>query len=435
MTEFAGVGAGIRASHIDGMRTGTRKAFYRGTHRLVPPERTVERLRRLQDVFGITRIANITGLDCIGIPVVLVFRPNARSVAVSAGKGLDMDAARASGVMEAIELYHAERILHPLKLASWNELRFSHNVVPVEMLPFLSTGLFHGNRRVLWIEGSDLHGSADVWVPYELVHMNFTMPFPSGTGCFVMGSNGLASGNHTTEAVAHALCELIERDAMTLFHCRPVPERDALRVDLGTVNDAAALELLDRYDRAGVNVAVWDLTSDIGVPVFRCCILDRSTNPFRPVPVAEGLGCHPVREIALLRALTEAAQGRLVLITGSRDDKGRRSYSAKQDPLLEARAREASLRGGKHAFDAAPSIVNDTFEEDVASILDRLKRAGLEHAVLFDLTRPELDVSDTGFSVVRVVVPGLEPHFQFPGYVPGQRASRVLRAHAREVGA
>jgi hypothetical protein len=43
----------------------------------------------LKDVFGVTRIANLTGLDGTGIPVVMVCRPNARSSAVFNGKGVD----------------------------------------------------------------------------------------------------------------------------------------------------------------------------------------------------------------------------------------------------------------------------------------------------------------------------------------------------------
>src|SRR6202020_1763686 len=86
-----------------------------GTHRLVSPETTLARVRPLRPVMGITRIANITGLDCIGIPVTMVCRPNARSLAVSQGKGLDLTAAKVSGVMESIEGYHAEHITLPLK--------------------------------------------------------------------------------------------------------------------------------------------------------------------------------------------------------------------------------------------------------------------------------------------------------------------------------
>ena len=83
---------------------------------------------RIVGPLGISRLADVTGLDRIGIPVVMACRPNARSLAVSQGKGLDRDAARASALMEAIELYHAERIASPLKLSSWNELRFSHSL-------------------------------------------------------------------------------------------------------------------------------------------------------------------------------------------------------------------------------------------------------------------------------------------------------------------
>lgn len=59
---------------------------------------------------GITRVADVTGLDRIGIPVVMVCRPNARSLAVSQGKGIDIEAATVSGLMESVELYHAEHI-------------------------------------------------------------------------------------------------------------------------------------------------------------------------------------------------------------------------------------------------------------------------------------------------------------------------------------
>src|SRR5512139_2548346 len=103
---------------IPGVQRPASKSYYTGTHRLVSPEKTVERIRRLSPVVGITRIANVTGLDTLGIPVVMVCRPNSRSVAVSQGKGLTLAAAKASGLMEAAETFHAERIDRPLRLGS-----------------------------------------------------------------------------------------------------------------------------------------------------------------------------------------------------------------------------------------------------------------------------------------------------------------------------
>jgi ribosomal protein S12 methylthiotransferase accessory factor len=409
---------------------GTGKLFRNGTHRVVAPAETVARARKLFGPVGITRVANVTGLDCVGIPVVMVCRPNARSLAVSQGKGVDLDAAKASGVMESIELYHAERVTRPLKLAAWNELRFSHDLVPVEKLPLLSVSVFHPDRPLLWIEGMDLLGSRPRWLPYELVHTNYTLPFPSGTGCFVMSSNGLASGNHPLEAVSHGLCEVIERDASALFRFLPAERQAAARIDLATVDHSDCRAVLDRYAGAGVAAGVWDMTSDVGVPAFRCVIVDEAPNPFRPLGPVEGMGCHPTREVALLRALTEAAQARLTLIAGSRDDNGRDRYSRAQETDFIDRARARLREKGLRRFGDVATHASDTFEDDLAWILGRLSSVGIEDVVVVDLTKTEL-----GIPVVRVVVPGLETYHHVQGYVPGARARRVADQHRKEAAA
>src|SRR5262245_40073595 len=107
---------------------GTVKHWFAGTHRHVPPAETVQRVQRVLPVLGITRVADVTGLDTIGIPVVMVVRPNARSLSVAQGKGSTLEAARASGLMEAIETWHAEQIDLPIKMATHNELRFTHRL-------------------------------------------------------------------------------------------------------------------------------------------------------------------------------------------------------------------------------------------------------------------------------------------------------------------
>jgi YcaO-like protein with predicted kinase domain len=413
-----------------GTSTLVAKAHYRGTHRVTSPAYTVERARRLVGPLGITRIGNVTGLDCIGIPVVTVCRPNARSLAVSQGKGLDLDAARASGLMEAIELYHAERISHPLKFGSWNELRFSHSLVRVDDLPRTTVSVFHPDRTMLWICGNDLASQEATWLPFELVHTNFTLPLPSGSGCFVMSSNGLASGNHFLEAVSHGLCEVVERDAAVLFRLKTAEEQENSRVDLATIADADCRRVLGLYEAADVSVGVWDTTSDVMVPCFQCVIADRDPNPFRRIGPVQGMGCHPAREVALLRALTEAAQGRLTLIAGSRDDNGRAQYLDSQDATLVQRALRRLRLCGSRKLEEAPTIANGTFEEDVAAILAALRAVGVDRAMVVDLTKPEF-----GIPVVRIVVPGLETHPNVKGYVPGDRARRILEARGREAKA
>src|SRR5215469_9766205 len=97
-----------------GITSAARKQFRGSTDRLVAPVATMTRVHPLLPVMGITRIANITGLDHIGVPVVVVCRPNSRSLAVSQGKGLDLMSAKVSALMESIEAYHAETITLPV---------------------------------------------------------------------------------------------------------------------------------------------------------------------------------------------------------------------------------------------------------------------------------------------------------------------------------
>jgi len=403
-----------------------RKSFFIGTHRLFAPERTVETVGRLAPVMGITRIANVTGLDTIGLPVVMVCRPNSRSIAVSQGKGLTIAAAKASGLMEAVEGYHAERITLPLKLASYEELRYTHNIVDVSLVPQPKSGVFHPNLPLLWIEGCDMLQDKRVWLPYEMVHLNHTLPLPPGTGCFVASSNGLASGNHLLEAISHGICEVVERDAITLWSLKSNAARQKTRIDLESVNDAVCCEVLERYERGGVRVVVWETTSDIGIPAFFCLLVEYTVNPLRPLPPARGYGCHPTRSIALLRALSEAAQCRLTYISGSRDDLGRSDYEhCLNFDLLQGDPARIEIRCSTRDFSVVPDFDGATFNDDVTWELNRLQSAGIDSVIVVDLTKAEL-----GVPVVRVVLPGLEPGVGAAEHVHGRRALAIKRNSA-----
>jgi YcaO-like protein with predicted kinase domain len=370
---------------------------------------------------GITRVANVTGLDSVGIPVVMVCRPNSRSVAVSQGKGIDLLSARASGLMESAELYHAESITLPLRLATYEELRYQHNVIDVEELPRSSGSRFHPNLRLLWCEGRDLLNGENVYVPYELVHMNYTTPLPDGHGCFRATSNGLASGNDALEAISHGICEVVERDATTLWKLRNVETLDKNRLDLDSVDDPICQEILEKLKRAGLSVTVWDITSDIEIATFACVILPRDDSVMWHGSVAAGHGCHPVRQVALVRALTEAAQARLTIISGLRDDFRRDTYEQLLDPDVVGPIRRRSLASAPaRRFRDIPNWDRETFEEDVQWELECITKAGIRRVVAVDLTRPEF-----GLPVIRVIVPGLEPVLG-PGYIPGRRGRLVL---------
>jgi YcaO-like protein with predicted kinase domain len=403
----------------------TVKVLKEGTHRCDTLAQTVNRALRLAPVMGITRIANVTGLDVVGIPVVMVSRPNSRSVTVSQGKGINLLGAKASGLMEAAELYHAETIALPLRLATYEELRFKYNVVEINELPRGAGSHFHPNLRILWCEGHDLLNGEDVLVPYEMVHTNYTTPLPDGHGCFTASSNGLASGNNLIEAISQGICEVIERDAVALWKIRKKKGADKNRLDLKSVDDPICRETVAKFDRAGLSIAVWDITSDIKIATFACLAFPRDDTSIWHRSMSAGYGCHPAREIALLRALTEAAQTRLTVISGLRDDFRADTYDQVLDPdVIKSSREEIRCSVPTRRFSDVPIRNGRTFESDVAWELKCIKRAGLRRVIVIDLTKPEF-----GLSVVRVIVPGLEPILG-SSYFPGRRAQLVIAGKA-----
>jgi YcaO-like protein with predicted kinase domain len=362
---------------------------------------------------GITRLGNITGLDRIGIPVAIAVRPNSRSVSVSQGKGLALPQALASALMEAAEGFHAEEIA-PATTLSYRRLARRHPVVePATLCP--AGRPFDPDAAIAWIEGWDLLRQEPCWLPAEIVHTDYTQPLD---GCFLAGSNGLASGNDPAEALGAAICELIERDAVALWQAQDIRRQARSALDLGSVADPGCASLLARYEAAGIAVRVWQATTDLGVPAFLCQIRDPSSGDPGRRRRFHGAGCHPDPAVALCRALTEAAQTRLTYIAGIRDDLAPAAYrepenAAIADALYDALAQEAA----PVPFAAAAGFAGDDLAADLARLLDRLRAGGIARAVAVDLSRPAL-----GLPVVRVAIPGLEGDPRHPNYRPGRRA-------------
>lgn len=406
-----------------GQNAAATKRYWRGTHRTAPPTDTLARLQPLLAGAGITRVANVTGLDRIGLPVVTACRPNARSLAVYQGKGLDLEAAKASAIMEAMETYHAEHIAAPLRLGNVERLGPELPLLDVAELPRSSLGGFDEKLDLLWLEGRNwLDRETPIWVPLETVSTDYTLPLPPGSGCFAASTNGLAAGNTLLEAVSHGLCEVVERDAVTLWKLAGAKARGASHVALETVDSAPCQEVLERLARATLQVRVWEVTSDVGIAAF-CCLLYGDEDDWADPEF--GAGCHPSREVALLRALTEATQARTTFIAGARDDLGSALYSpsARRRRRVYCHQMAASAVDGGRAFREAPNLDSDRIDHDLDWMLRRLRAVGVEQAAVVDLSRPTLDIP-----VVRVVVPGLEGPYghEQTDFVPGRRARQVM---------
>jgi ribosomal protein S12 methylthiotransferase accessory factor len=382
------------------------KRHRRGTHRVVAPADTVARVRRLMRRLGITRLADLTGLDSLGLPVWSAIRPDGRSLSTSQGKGLTHDHARASALMESVETWHAEHVALPRRRATWRALRAEGTSCDVAGLPRLRRVTL--DAELEWVRGWDLLADAPRWVPLEAVTLDTVFP-PGYAPAFDVSSNGLASGNHALEAIAHGLCEVIERDAEARWR----QQRGDIRVDLSTVRDRGLAAALRRLRASGVHVTVWDLDSDVGVPAYGCTILEDPDEPaWRALGVYQGFGCHLDPEVAVIRAVTEAVQTRVTYIAGSRDDFFPWDYARATDPELHRAVWDAVHAPPRRWADLrdAPRLAGARFEDDVARLLERLAAAGATSALVVDLARPALRVP-----VVKCFVPGRATHLDLMG--------------------
>ena len=106
-----------------------------GTFRACTPEQTLARLEpMLREEFGITRVANVTGLDDIGIHTFVAIRPNAKLLSTSQGKGISKPLAKISAIMEGVEGWHAENLSPPDLWGTHAELSQNHLLCGMEGL-------------------------------------------------------------------------------------------------------------------------------------------------------------------------------------------------------------------------------------------------------------------------------------------------------------
>ena len=336
--------------------------------------------------FGITRVANITGLDNIGIPVYVSIRPNSKSLSVSQGKGVSDDLAKISAMMESIETWHAENIdANKIILTdSHQNLKKDHPVVDPNL--FITNDSDLTDTILDWLEVTELFSGQKAYLPQKLYSLDMTK-LDEISQQFSPSSNGLASGNNYEEALCHSLCELIERDAVVRWMHLSESEQDQQLVDPNSITDPVIKKLIEKISAAKLNLYIWNIENHLGVPAYYCVITDHHKQPFT---LFTGSGAHYTDKVALIRAITEAAQARLTYISGSRDDVFP-DYYQNFDPsevVVELQTSKATAK--YNPKDPAPF---SSFAEINTQLLEKLSSQNISNIYVFNHTRPELDIA------------------------------------------
>lgn len=390
----------------------TPPSWFEYGERNTPAALTVNRLRPHLASLGITRLARQTGLDRIGIPCFSAIRPAGLTLSVSQGKGRDDASAMASALMEAAEFAVAEQSEAPSRIASAMTLRQAGESI------YEATRLLPADRPlptdtpIRWLSGSRWPGADPVWIPRDALTIGEPATDLPEVG---RSTNGLASGNTTEEALFHAICELLERDATSLWSLLSDEARLATEFSIEAVDDLTIRAFGRQIADADLELRLFDQTTDLGVPCVMAVISERQSGNARLFDIAAGYGCHPTGTRAIGRAITEAAQTRITNIAGGRDDFLPAEYAEQADESIAFLAAPAAQRR------QAPGWLKP--DTPLPEMLARLaQRVGPTAEIVWS----ELGGSAYGISVVRALSAVLEDRETNINWSPGPRALEVL---------
>jgi ribosomal protein S12 methylthiotransferase accessory factor len=374
------------------------------SYRTRPVDATLAIAEGLMPSFGISRVTDITRMDRLGLPVCASVRPRSQALRVHAGKGLRASDARAGALMEAIEHAAAEP-----QRSEWSGVSlslgdlvaaFDEGLQLVDFAPKFGLSI-SPDQRMTAVECEDLGARRKILLPAELIFFPYRLDEPQAF--FGSTTNGLASGNSLDEATLHALFEIMERDALAMN--KP---RDAAQPVDGDSLPEPFRTMARAWRGSGIDLSVRHIPNAFGLPCFEAVLNERES---ASVNLAGGSGLHLDREIALARAVCEAAQSRLSHIHGGRDDITRfyskytglsRSCRAEMETAMMRKMFDETRRVDFAAVPHEPSK-----RHSLAAVLDdvlcRLSAAGFG-----SVFRHRFHVDLNGLHVVKVVVPKCE---------------------------
>ena len=374
------------------------KSYTLDTHRVKSPKETLKEIKGLASCAGITRVSEITGLDRIGIPVFTAMRPSAAlgAVTVYNGKGFTPQEAEVSAIMEGVERYSAECGGLSLVPGSFDELKGRCRVLePTKLIVPWSRHYNHWDV-LEWASGTSLTGGGEVLVPAEATFH----PYSRSNQLFRTNTNGLAAGNVLEEAVLHALMEIVERDAWSLFEVDPSRSRD---VDFSNCGCKPLRDAIEILKGASVKICLKDISSDVGITTISAAMDDEITKD--PALLSLGVGTHLTPEIAALRALTEAVQSRLTTIHGTREDTFMAEFARRIGYERMKNLNKKWLMPSRTTVkvEELSRFSSVDILDEINFTVGKLKSVGMEDVIVVDLTRKEV-----GIPAVRVIVPGME---------------------------
>jgi ribosomal protein S12 methylthiotransferase accessory factor len=333
-----------------------------------------------------------------------------------AGTGLDAERAEIVAVAESLERYancvYDER---QFRWATAEELAAQgEDALDLQALPRCSPDeladpecpVVRPDRtaRIRWIRGLNMRTGKPAWVPAALVYIHF----PSEEAERITNPISTGSAAHPDPAVATcgALCEVIERDAISITWLQQLalPE---IEID---VAGPQLQRFLDTIADRDLTIRLFDATTDVGVPtVYGVSIAPDHPRLHTVVSCATGLD----PQAAAAKAICEVVSVRIALQEDEPSAEGVESFTGVSDGATYMCVPERAAAFGflldspaRRRLSEMPSLSTGDSTADLRLVCSLLAARGMD-AYLVDLTTDE--ALRVGMTVVRAVVPGLQP--------------------------
>ena len=393
-----------------------------------------------------------------------IFYPDGGPHKGGVGYGGSLAAAKCGAYGELTEDFWAHQALEqwPRERASYATMKARERAAIDPLTLCLEAGsLYDETVELDWVEVNRFGADEKVWVPLEWVACGWSDLPDFGNarlgetrrGFLITPiTNGLGAGTSYEMAVVHGLLELLQRDGNGL-KIRALATTDA--IDLNSIHDPIARELLDKFEREGVDVVVKLASLDRDIPGFYVSGIDRSESDNGAsgvMALGGGEACHPVAVVALRKALMEfaAARARIAFFHGPLAiaeriapagylDEFRENFAPQDE---EARALESMSAWSKlslgevrenmapvhrvenwidfNAVPTQPEALNDDKSALLKFVVSQLRDDDLEVLVA------DFSPADKEVTSVKVIVPGLEVETLSYGRIGARNVARLI---------
>ena len=365
-----------------------RDAFKRYTldlDKIVPPEETVRRFRERLKRIDLDILRETLRIDNGRLDIPVYFSICGRDAEhvmgtkKQMGKGGTPRQSEASAVMELAERFSLFSFRENPKNFITDEYRnLRDRALPFE---FIAKSV-HDDSEDLdraeeifsrlplkWTWGYNLSRKEEVLVPFNWFFA-------------INEFNGSSAGNGVEEAILQGICEVVER------HVSSLVSRSKLKtpsINLASVSDPLAVQLIEKFHRAGIELYATDFSLNTGVPSVGLLAYDPATFPAKS-EIVWTAGTTPDPQKALIRALTEVAQLAGDFNTSS-------NYLASGLPKFRDLEEAHYIMHPEKTvgIKSLPDLSHDNIRVEVENCVAALSRIGME-VILLDVTHPDLSV-------------------------------------------